>query len=253
MQIPPIPQLSHLVRHFLILESAGTERVLHRLIPDGNPGIVFHFGALFEPFPRSFAYGPITRPQNIVSDGPIGVFVVVLQPYAMSLLTNRPAHTFVNSVLSLHEFRGGLVAERRLLYCTSHQQRLDVIQRFLLRFEPLSPDPMVSYSLQWLEEHEAPAIEELAGELSVGRRTLERAFQSTIGISPKQYAGILRTQHFLKALSCVHAESITGLAYEFGYYDQSHLIRDFKTRTGITPGRYVAGGALALNFIRVTG
>src|ERR1700743_2243331 len=103
MQIPPIPQLSHLVRHFLILESPDAERGMHRLIPDGNPGIVFHYGLPFEPFPRSFAYGPITRPIDIVSTGAIGVFIVVLRPYGLSLLTDRPADTLTNTVLSLHE------------------------------------------------------------------------------------------------------------------------------------------------------
>ena len=107
MQIPPIPQLAHLVRHFLILESAGHGKTLHRLIPDGNPGIVFHYGAPFEPFPGSFAYGPITRLQDIVSSGNIGVFIVVLQPYALSLLSGLPAHALVNHVLLLDELCGG--------------------------------------------------------------------------------------------------------------------------------------------------
>ena len=254
MQIPPIPQLSHLVRHFLILESPGPEKLLHRLIPDGNPGIVFHYGAPFAPFPTSFAYGPITRPYTIESSGNIGVFVVVLWPYALSLLTRRPAHMLVNNVLSLHELRGGQAVEKELVRAASHQQRLDIIQTFLLRFDTPLPDPMITYGLQWLEDHEAPGIEELAGRLTIGRRTLERVFQTTIGISPKQYAGILRTQHFLKALSRGDVSTITGLAYEFGYFDQSHLIRDFKRRTGITPGKYVAArGGLALNFIRVGG
>jgi AraC-like DNA-binding protein len=103
-----------------------------------------------------------------------------------------------------------------------------------------------------LEQQEVPGIEALATELGVGRRTLERTFQTTIGISPKRYAGILRTQHFLKALH--QPESLTRLAYEFGYYDQSHLIRDFKAKTGITPGKYFAArDALAVNFIQFAG
>ena len=252
MQIPPIPQLAHLVRHFLILESHGPEKMLHRLIPDGNPGIVFHYGAPFEPFPTNFVYGQVTRPHNLVSTGPIGVFIVVLRPYALSLLINRSASTLVNNVLALHELRGGWAVEKQLLRAVSAQQRLDVIQDFLLRLDTRLPDPMIDYGVRWLEDRETPMIEELAGELSVGRRTLERAFLATIGISPKQYAGILRTQHFLKALSRADTENITGLAYECGYYDQSHLIRDFKMRTGITPGKYVASrNGLALNFIQV--
>lgn len=268
MQIPPIPRLSHLVRHFLILESPGPEKTIHRLIPDGNPGIVFNYGAAFEGygaplhsygggsqlFPASFVYGQVTRPHPLASTGRIGAFIVVLQPYALALLTGLPANSFTDRVLPLGQVWGGeaAVLERQLLNATGDQQRLDMVQRFLLQRDALLPDPAITYSVDWLANQEAPGIEALASELGIARRTLERIFQRGIGVSPKQFAGILRTQHFLKALH--QTESLTQLAYEFGYYDQSHLIRDFKTKTGITPGKYFAArDALALNFIQFAG
>lgn len=272
MQIPPIPRLAHLVRHFLILESPALQRTVHRLIPDGNPGIVFNYGAGFEGlggsfgghggsfgghgdgsglFPASFLYGQVTRPHPLVSTGDIGAFIVVLQPYAPALLTGLPANSFTDRVAPLGQVWGGEAAmlERQLLRATGNQQRLDLVQRFLLRWHARLPDPMITHSLDWLESQETPGIEALATELEIGRRTLERIFQRVVGISPKQFAGILRTQHFLKALH--ESDSLTRLAYEFGYYDQSHLIRDFKMKTGITPGKYFsAKDALALNFIQ---
>lgn len=243
MQIPPIPSLSHLVRHFLILESPSTEKTIHRLIPDGSPGIVFHYGAPFAPFPRSFAYGQITRPHNIVSTGPIGVFIVVLQPHALSQLTSHP---LTNSFIPLQQLWGAKAD--MLLKATSHQERLDRIQSFLLQYNIQPPGPIITQSLQWLEHNESPNIENLAKKLAISKRTLERTFKAAIGIPPKQFAGIIRTQHFLKAL---RTENLTRLAYQFGYYDQSHLIKDFKTKTGITPGKYFAAkDTLALNFIQ---
>ena len=268
MQIPPIPRLSHLVRHFLILESPAAAKTIHRLIPDGNPGIVFNYGGDFERygapfggygggselFPASFVYGQVTRPHPLVSTGHIGAFIVVLRPYALALLTGLPANSFTDRVLPLEAVWGGEAAilGRQLLRATGDQQRLDMVQRFLLQRHTGLPDPTITYSLDWLEKQEAPGIEALATELAIGRRTLERIFQSAVGIPPKQFAGILRTQHFLRALH--ERESLTQLAYEFGYYDQSHLIRDFKTKTGITPGKYFAArDALALNFIQFAG
>jgi AraC-like DNA-binding protein len=253
MQIPPIPAIAHLVRHFLILESPGRGTTIHRLIPDGNPGIVFTYGASFEAFPTSFVYGQVTRPHPIVSTGAVGVFIAVLRPYALYLLTGLPAHTLTDKVLPLQQVwgRDAGVFEERLLKAESDQQRLDLVQRFLLQRQTPLPDPEIVYSLDRLTQ-QGLEIEALAIELSIRRRTLERMFQTTIGIPPKQFAGILRTQHFLKALH--QTESLTQLAYEFGYYDQSHLIRDFKAKTGITPGKYFAArDALALNFIQFAG
>lgn len=247
MQIPPPPQLSHLVRHFLILESPGSERTIHRLIPDGNPGIVLHFGTPFQPFPKSFVYGQVTRPHSIVSNGNIGALIVVLRPQALQLITGLPPATLRDNVISLQT----KVLEDQLLEAPDHWTRIDHIQSFLLQYATWQPNPIIDYSIQWIEDHEAPNIEKLAAKLPISRRTLERIFQTAIGISPKQFAGIVRTQHFLKALSQTNKENITTLAYEFGYYDQSHLIRDFKTKTGITPGKYFAAkNALALNFIQ---
>ena len=250
MQIPPIPSLSHLVRHFLILESPGEGTTIHRLIPDGNPGIVFNYGVSFADFPTSFLYGQVTRPHPIVSTGAIGVFIVVLHPYALSLLTGIVVQELRDTVMSVQEVFGGeaAVLERQMLNAGSDQQRLDLVQRFLLQRDTELPDPEILYSLDRLTE-QGIDIEGLAAELSIRRRTLERLFQTIIGIPPKQFAGIVRTQHFLKALH--QTESLTQLAYEFGYYDQSHLIRDFKAKTGITPGKYFAAReTLALNFIQ---
>lgn len=239
------------------------EKTIHRLIPDGNPGIVFNYGSGFEyrgatlpgdgaaVFPASFVYGQVTRPHPLVSVGNIRAFIVVLRPYALALLTGQPANSFTDRVLPLGRVWGGEAStlERQLFCATDDQQRLDIVQHFLLQRETRLPDPTIIYSLDWLENQEVPGMEALATELSIGRRTLERIFQRAIGIPPKQFAGILRTQHFLKALHTTG--SLTQLAYEFGFYDQSHLIRDFKTKTGITPGRYFAArDALALNFIQ---
>jgi AraC-like DNA-binding protein len=253
MQIPPIPRLSHLVRHFLILEGPGLDKAIHRLIPDGNPGIVFHYGAPFHAFPANFAYGQVTRPHTIVSGGPMGAFIVVLHPQALSQLTGLPAHTLTNTFLPLQQLWGAKAdtLHNQLIRAASHQQRLDCVQSFLLQYTPQPPNRIITYSLQWMEYQETPQMEELAGRLSIGIRTLERVFKTVIGISPKQFAGIIRTRHFLKALKQTDTENITGLAYQFGYYDQSHLIKDFKKKTGITPGNYfTAKDTLALNFIQ---
>lgn len=201
----------------------------------------------------SFVYGQVTRPHPIVSTGSIGVFIAVLRPYALRLLTGLPAHTLTDKVLSLEEVWGreARMLEGQLFSAGSDQQRLDLAQRFLLQRQAGAPDPDVIYSLDRLTE-QGIGIEVLAAELSIRRRTLERMFQTMVGVPPKQFAGIVRTQHFLKALH--QNENLTQLAYEFGYYDQSHLIRDFKARTGITPGKYFAArGTLALNFIQFAG
>ena len=210
---------------------------MHRLIADGNPGIVFHYGTPFQPFPKSFVYGQVTRPHNIISSGDLGMFIVVLHPHALNAITGLSASDFTDTVFPLRAIWGekAAVLEKQMPEASGHQARIEIMQRFLLRRLPKT-----DHNLQWLQQ------------LSVGPRQLERIFKTTIGLSPNQYAGILRTQRFLKALRTCDTQSLTQLAYEFGYFDQSHLIRDFKNKTGITPGKYVGALApLALNFIQL--
>jgi transcriptional regulator GlxA family with amidase domain len=83
-------------------------------------------------------------------------------------------------------------------------------------------------------------IEKLAYEVNTGRRELERKFLEQVGISPKLLARITRFQKVLNKIETEHINSFTAAAYEGGFYDQSHFIRDFKEFTGYSPNIYFA-------------
>lgn len=72
-------------------------------------------------------------------------------------------------------------------------------------------------------------IEELSRRLGVGRRTLERRFRRSLGKSPKRFARIERLNRFVR-------QGPRG--EDAGFYDQSHLIREFKLLAGTTPGEF---------------
>ncbi len=65
--------------------------------------------------------------------------------------------------------------------------------------------------------------------------TNERIFQAHIGISPKQYLKIVRFQNAIFIKQNSKAITLTDLAYEAGYYDQSHFIKEIKDLAGKTP------------------
>ena len=90
-------------------------------------------------------------------------------------------------------------------------------------------------------------IDQLAEEFLYSRRYIEKAFQTTLGITPNQLCRIVRFQNFLYNLSRKPQYKLTELALENGYYDQSHLIRDFKYFTSTTPKKY-AGIIIRKNY-----
>lgn len=85
-------------------------------------------------------------------------------------------------------------------------------------------------------------VESVAGRLGVTARHLRRAFTENIGIGPKEYARTVRLQRALRmaTTSCDWAR----VAADAGYYDQAHLIADFRQFVGLTPGAFLkrAGG-----------
>jgi AraC-like DNA-binding protein len=73
----------------------------------------------------------------------------------------------------------------------------------------------------------------LAEESTLSRRQFERRFVERIGTSPKSLAQIMKFQHVLQSMKSV--ETLTQLAYDADYYDQSHFIKEFRMRSGTTP------------------
>jgi AraC-like DNA-binding protein len=83
-------------------------------------------------------------------------------------------------------------------------------------------------------------VRDVAAALGVGERWLERAFARQIGYGPKTLARIVRLQHAVSLLQGGAAPSWTALAYDAGYADQAHLVREFRALAGVTPGAYAA-------------
>jgi len=82
-------------------------------------------------------------------------------------------------------------------------------------------------------------IKTLASRYDVTPRYLQKLFLQYTGVTPKLYHKINRFQTSLKRIAKRDA-SLTSIAYDCGYFDQSHFIREFKSFTGITPSDYNA-------------
>ncbi|MBC7629466.1 helix-turn-helix domain-containing protein [Ferruginibacter sp.] len=112
-----------------------------------------------------------------------------------------------------------------------------IIQKWLLgKLHSLKKELPIDKALPLLlKKGTLSNITEVAFQSRVSIRQLERLFQQRIGFSPQFYARLVR---FTKAWIVKEnnpAINWTNLAYECGYFDQMHLIRDIKEFTGVTP------------------
>lgn len=78
-------------------------------------------------------------------------------------------------------------------------------------------------------------VNAVAAELGLSERQLRRVFHDALGISPKVFSKLTR---FARALDAAHPRreaSWAGIAATAGYYDQAHLIAEFRAIAGVTP------------------
>ena len=107
-------------------------------------------------------------------------------------------------------------------------------------FERTPPEPArVLQCQEALKNPDMHEVEELAAELGISRRTLERMCTQYFGFPPKT---LLRRQRFLRSLGRFMAEAPGNWskALDRQYFDQAHFVRDFRSFMGMTPSEYAA-------------
>ncbi len=78
-------------------------------------------------------------------------------------------------------------------------------------------------------------VNAVAVDLGVSERHLRRVFRETVGMSPKKFAKLTRFHRALRAADEGPRASWASIAAAAGYYDQAHLIAEFRVIAGVTP------------------
>lgn len=238
------------------LRAGEVELWQHRLLPapgtsmaigyDGSRARVQVEGYAEAEVPLCSISGYWTAPKTYRMAPPGGVFVVCFTPWGLSRLTRLPVGELTNRNVEIAHAFGAAVQDElsdRVARCRGAGERKDVVEEILVRL--LAAD-------RGAQSREAAAeraveliagsggtirVEDLADAFGFGRRRLDRMFTSEIGYSPKKIARLIRFQRALKVLPRV--ATLTEAAYELGYYDQAHFIREFRELSGRTPGAYL--------------
>ncbi len=134
---------------------------------------------------------------------------------------------------------GALALRERLLNTPSLEARFKTVERWLL--SRLKPRSIVHPAVRWAVDRIAAeggrlSIEELAVQTGFTRKHLGTLFQQQVGLSPKALARVHRFRGALDILNRANGEvPWAALAEQCGFYDQSHLINEFRRFTGFSP------------------
>jgi AraC-like DNA-binding protein len=242
-EFAPGGEASGFVECYWVLEGAAPGSV-QRVVPDGRPELILNLGATFEALrdgewqaqPQCFLVGQITAPL-LLRATPSSHFVGVrLRPGGAAQLLGIPAQELTGCTVPLDELGLKQLAEMR---------DTGDIEKALLRRQRRK-DPLTDEAVRLLSG--SLGVAEVAARLGVSSRQLERRFQAQVGISPKLFARIRRFQRVFPAIENEGAGWVDAAA-GCGYYDQAHLIRDFREFAGEPPAALLAGDELARHFL----
>lgn len=125
----------------------------------------------------------------------------------------------------------------QLQHLSNLEDGKNIVEIFLLsQLNSLREILPLDYALRLLLKSNGNlAIEKTASLSCLSLKTFERKCQERIGMNPKMYARILRFSKAYRMHEALPTLSWIKIAHEAGYFDQMHMIRDFKVFAGVNP------------------
>ncbi len=206
-----------------------------------------------EKTPSALAFGPNSYPTTVNFKGSFEIFGVGISTVGWDSLFDIPQACLADDVIDFTDLIGKYDSDiiiNNLRACMSVADMAMSMDGFLssrlLKRGGLKFSPAIRAIEDVLESKNINKVEELAEEVDLSLRQLERLTTENFGYSPKL---LLRRQRFLRAVKALRKMDRTDwqdkVANEF--YDQSHLIKEFHRFAGETPIQMMSRPAPLMN------
>ena len=247
---PPPAEIASIVECFWTRRvQSSVELLTHRVLPDGCVDIILAFdrGA-----PSAVGVGAMTKPLVVRGRSPALSIGVRFRPGFALAAFGLPASELTDETVAWSLLARDADEELAHLAAASDDDaRLrGVIAMVARRFAAVAPPPAaVRESLRRIVAADGMLrIASLAPEIGVSRQQLARLFAVHVGVAPKVLARVMRVRAAIARADAARADAARGanpygvdwsaVAYDLGYYDQPHLVDEFKAITGLTPGAW---------------
>jgi AraC-like DNA-binding protein len=233
----PSADLAPFVEHYWIVRWDLTEPQTAETVPHPSIHIVLEWPG------RSEVVGVMRTRFSRVLEGRGRVVGTKFRPGGFRPFVKERIAAFTDRRPSLDEVFGARsegLAER-VMGQADDLEGVAIIESFLRSVRPSPDDAMALASrvaARISDDRSITRVDQLVREFNTGLRQLQRLFSEYVGVSPKwviQRYRLLDAAERLAAGTRIH---LADLAFDLGYADQAHFIRDFKKLVGRSPADY---------------
>ncbi|MDP9989603.1 AraC-like DNA-binding protein [Variovorax boronicumulans] len=249
--VPVSAALQAHVSHILLYREtfAAGHEVRERVLPDGAVRLVFNLGDAPSAGDGAGlpveAIGASAAPVVVRMRDTVEGISVTLRPGAAAALLGLPAGEVAGQAIHLDELWQGDAAEllARMAEAPDDAARAvllqSVLERRLLDGRGTAHHAAMHAARLISESGGRKPLRDVAAAVGVGERRLQQLFHAHVGLSPRAWARLARLHDCLRALRLQSAPAWADVAVESGFYDQSHLVNEFRALCGVTPTEFM--------------
>ncbi len=224
-----------------------------KIIPTGCMQLFIHYGNSFltcentqtKKLSNTYICGQKCSSFDVLGTGETAFTSINFKPYGAKAFLGFPLNEFTDNNFPAEDVLGNefLRIKEQLINTIDYKKQIEIIEQYLIyRLNKVKfPDfQLIKHSVDnILNSKFDDSILNIAKNLCLSERTFQRKFLDSIGLSPKQFFRIGRLQKTIRNFK-FYKESLklSDLAYDSGFYDQSHFIKEFKLLTGLTPKEF---------------
>ncbi|SIN96682.1 helix-turn-helix domain-containing protein [Chitinophaga niabensis] len=241
--LQPDPSVAHYISNILVIENSDPYcDVALPLIANGYPSIVALNGDYLH------LYGQCVKPAELILRGRFMMIAYFIYPHALKTLFGFDAKelTDIHIDLSLTQPARGMCLQEQLANAAALPARVQFLNSYIQKLaEPIrGVHEGILYATDAIRKSDGLVpLKDIRNELHITERTFQRLFEFHVGISPKLFSKICQFNAAFQQINYQQFSRLTDVAYQFGYADQSHLIRDFQKFTLTSPSEYLKRSA----------
>ena len=223
--------------NFSELERADRAQFRFQLLGTGE----YHFanGEVTPTYPVT-VIGPTTAPVIAKAQTSLSIFGWGMNPAGWAALMGSEAADYIDGAFDARHIFGDWIMQVRdeLIAANEFADQIElgcIAAEDIFRYKSTAPFEFTTKVDSWLASNSDPDVDALAAATSLSQRQLERMTKRHYGMPPKKLARKYRALRAAQLLA--HGDSLDDAGLGLAFYDQSHLIREVKIFTGLTPSQ----------------